>query len=887
MRKLKMMVAVLVCLGAMGVHAGTTYTWSNGTVTGSWTNAVNWGGNGYPLYSNGDVANFSAGTAASPKAYYVTVPDGAGNKYIDLDSYAHLTLTGERNEGEGRPTMTSGAVRFSSRVGTWIIIDDLYYLYDNTGTSSGTDTTGANTRFELKNASRFDITGSYPLTFKGAGSRVRLSGKSSFLFKGSSTDISLGGIGTTFELDDSVWTNSNKGMCFNAGSSGSNTVFRFTGEAPQLYLQTLAFISTVGAGGSEWNFEPPLNGWKAPAITGPGSSVMFASGSYDRGTIHVDVPRTAGVWRTSSPIMVPLVTWTKGINTNVFDFAQLRTEGSYYSWLGNGTTITNLSVLIAAMDPVCDFKLTHSTADTISYDWSVNDTDYVGWTALLEYATSGDFSDAASVSLGDVPAFCEGLIGTITNLAVTTTYYVRLRLVKEGESEVVRVKSLATTSPAGAIASGVTVEYPAGVHPNFYATVLNWGEGETHVAKLYLGTAADALSLVTTLDVNSAGSFVISGPWPDYFRPIYGKIVYDNTADDHTYTSETDVFTYTPTYTATYTWKAGNGIEGDWTNAANWTISGCSAVNPTIGYPLRDSYHVAMFPANSTNLVRVYGGEACWYFAFTSSPTTLKIRGIGETPVAMGTGNIQFSSYLTFILDNVNLAGSASIGSTSSGTDKLKYGSTFRLQNHATFSLASGWPIIMSSYSANSFEVVGGSKYEPLESGTSYSILGMNGTSSACALLDDGMVVAKVPFSFSSQAGSNVTWTIKGESPLLDINSTIGITGSGGANLVFSPSKTGFASAPIYSRKNVMFAAGSYDKGTARVSIASDAPVWRSSEKLAVPLFRAPDGINTNVVVLLPPSQSNLTYRWSPANTDNPTELFADYIPLGMIFLIW
>ena len=164
------------------VAADVNFMWTAAVLSGSWKDGANWDRGTYPNALATDYATFSKGT------YEVTVPNGTTNKYIQLVTDVTLKLKGVRDENGAQAQMLSGAVRYTG--GSYsrcnLIVDDLYYFYDNSGTYSGSDSLGANSSLVLTNGSTFIINGAWPLQFTKAGDQMSLYGKSAFTFQGSS-----------------------------------------------------------------------------------------------------------------------------------------------------------------------------------------------------------------------------------------------------------------------------------------------------------------------------------------------------------------------------------------------------------------------------------------------------------------------------------------------------------------------------------------------------------------------------------------------------------------------------------------------------------------------------------------------------------------------------
>lgn len=117
------------------VAADVNFKWKAEVLSGNWKDGANWDRGTYPNALATDYATFSKGT------YEVTVPNGTTNKYIQLVTDVTLKLKGVRDENGAQAQMRSGAVRYSG--GTYsrcnLIVDDLYYFYDNSGTTAGSD----------------------------------------------------------------------------------------------------------------------------------------------------------------------------------------------------------------------------------------------------------------------------------------------------------------------------------------------------------------------------------------------------------------------------------------------------------------------------------------------------------------------------------------------------------------------------------------------------------------------------------------------------------------------------------------------------------------------------------------------------------------------------
>ena len=143
---------VVCCLATVAV-AGVSDTavaaddvnfkWNAAVLSGSWKDGANWDRGTYPNALATDYATFSMGT------YEVTVPNGTTNKYIQLVTDVTLKLKGVRDENGAQAQMRSGAVRYSGYSRCNLIVDDLYYFYDNSGTISGSDALGANSSLVL------------------------------------------------------------------------------------------------------------------------------------------------------------------------------------------------------------------------------------------------------------------------------------------------------------------------------------------------------------------------------------------------------------------------------------------------------------------------------------------------------------------------------------------------------------------------------------------------------------------------------------------------------------------------------------------------------------------------------------------------------------------
>ena len=870
------------------VAADVNFMWKAAVLSGSWKDGANWDRGTYPNALATDYATFSKGT------YEVTVPNGTTNKYIQLVTDVTLKLKGVRDENGAQAQMRSGAVRYTG--GSYsrcnLIVDDLYYFYDNSGTTSGSDSLGANSSLVLTNGSTFIINGAWPLQFTKAGDQMSLYGKSAFTFKGSSSTPTFTGSGSGLVLDDSTYTltSASKGLRMNGGTE-AQTYFIFRGDAPAMVVAYDCGIGTTGSPGALLQFEPPVTGWEAAAIRGGtcnNSPKFAAANSLDRGNLFVEVPRSAPIWKCATEQEVPLVSWNKGINPAVFRFGALRNEGSYFHW-DDETNPKVLYLHVVPADQQLDFKLTSATATEIAYEYSVNDEGLAGAAATLEYSQDEDFSGSTEISLGTVDLPADGVTGSVAGLQTGTTYYLRLKLVKDAVS-VVRTQSTTTTAAAGSIADTVKVVYASGEDPAFTGSVDVFGAGDIHTVKLMLGTDPENLEEVASLDITEAGEFTISGPWKDYYCVNSFKIVYENGDGSQIWTSETSVNTYTPTYTATYTWKSAVA-EGLWADA-NWTISGSTATNPTKPFPCQEAYHSAVFSGTATNTILLSGGESCLYLQPGANKAAAILKGTGDSPTSVTFGALRWNNKtgVNLTLDNVAMNWTAIAGAMDAGQDSIGTDSRFCLRNGTSITIDNkqSFGVIFGNSTKLTVELRGGSFYDFRPNHLQPGRYSMNMSAQSTVLLENSKMRVGAPLSLCNGGSAAIpaTWTFEGTNAQLVATMDFGVTGAAGVNLVFRPGKGGFSAPAIAVSNKVAFAASSYGEGPVTVSVPKDAEIWSESSWAETTLISAPKGINTNVIRFAELKRPGGSFLYLPEGTDNPTSLVFRLRKPGFILIL-
>lgn len=545
-----------------------------------------------------------------------------------------------------------------------------------------------------------------------------------------------------------------------------------------------------------------------------------------------------------------------------YDVAHLCEGDGGFRPNGAATALTKGVDIIrpAKADETLDFFRTGGEATFVDFIYSVNDESLVGAAATLEWADNAEFTDASQRDLGASAAYLEEVSGRIEGLRAGKTYYLRLTLRKGGRADVVRSFSFETPSAAGVIADSVDISWVSGRDPEFTGTVLVFGAGETHRVELHFSEDGETFEKASELDVAAAGSFTISGVWPAYFKPVHYKLVY--VTDDGT--SVTSDRERNQPFTATYTWK-GEVAEGDWTNAANWTISSASVTNPTELYPQRDGYHIVTFPENKVVTVNLYGGETFWY-ANVGKNACVTLKGDGATPVALNGGAFRVgTSGFSLILDNVAFVQSNSGGATQSGTDNMGANSGIRLQNGSSFVKdGGGWPVNFVS-SGDRLELVGGSTLTFVNNVNYFRFYSPD----SVVLIDDSVFSCNVPIHLNDAASDWTTWRFVGEGPLLEAKGGCSVQGAGGAKLVFDAPKGGFSAAPLKVSGGLLATCN----GPVEISVPDKAQVWKGST-CTFPLIDAPSGINTNNVTFSTGRRTNGTFIWTTTDgVTNPTGL--------------
>lgn len=545
-----------------------------------------------------------------------------------------------------------------------------------------------------------------------------------------------------------------------------------------------------------------------------------------------------------------------------YDVAHLCEGDGGFRPNGAATALTKGVDIIrpAKADETLDFFRTGGEATFVDFIYSVNDAALVGAAATLEWADNAEFTDASRRDLGASAAYLEEVSGRIEGLRAGKTYYLRLTLRKGGRADVVRSFSFETPSAAGVIADSVDISWVSGRDPEFTGTVLVFGAGETHRVELHFSEDGETFEKASELDVAAAGTFTITGVWPAYFKPVKYKLVY--VTDDGT--SVTSVRERNQPFSATYTWK-GAVTEGDWTNAANWTISGASVTNPTELYPQRDGYHIVTFPENKAVTVNLYGGEAFWYVNVGKN-ACVTLKGDGATPVTLNGGSFRISvSGFSLILDNVAFVQSNSGGATQSGTDNMGANSGIRLQNGSSFMKdGGGWPVNFVS-SGDRLELVGGSTLTFVNNVNYFRFYSPD----SVVLIDDSVFSCNVPIHLNDAASDWTIWRFAGEGPLLEAKGGCSVQGAGGAKLVFDAPKGGFSAAPLKVTGGMLATCN----GPVEISVPDKAQVWKGST-CTFPLIDAPSGINTNSVTLSTGRRTNGTFIWTTTEgVANPTGL--------------
>lgn len=531
-------------------------------------------------------------------------------------------------------------------------------------------------------------------------------------------------------------------------------------------------------------------------------------------------------------------------------------------------------------DVSLDFYLERADSSEISYGWSVNDEEYAGGTLKAAYSTSSDLSSPVEVDLGTAEAYANKS-ASVDGLDPETTLYFRLTLSKDGKDDVVREFSATTASSAGRLGGGVSMNWSRPSNPEFTCTVATLGAGDVHRVKLYLGADADALELAATQDVEAAGLVTVSAAWPTYYVPVYYKIVYENGTGDQLYSCETESDSYTPTYTAAYTWNS-KVTEGAWSDAGNWTITTCNVANPSESWPQREAYHAAVVPDCWTGVVVVAGGEECLYVrAGQNSRATLRGPADGD-PAAITVGGLVFGGRAgaQIFLDRVHFTWTDISGSRWSGSDHVGNYGGIRLDNGSSIDMPNGgWPIVFGN-SVNTFlEVCGGSR---LTFAKNNNYFFMKGPGSR-VLVDDSEFSCNVPVYLNDAADGSVSWTFSGASPRVVAAGGLKLPGAGGATLEFSPAKGGWEQSALSVTKGVCLDGAA---GVATVAVADDAPVWKSMKKVDFALIDSAGGINTNAFKIVAPRRSNGELYWYPSDVESPTQLRFRMSPPGMLLII-
>ncbi len=566
--------------------------------------------------------------------------------------------------------------------------------------------------------------------------------------------------------------------------------------------------------------------------------------------------------------LVPCYRESDGV-AGAFDVAQLQSgDAAFRTNLGTGTFLNGATLYRPAkMDATLDFYMERTDSSEVSYGWSVNDEAYAGGTLRAEYSTDENFAAATVVDLGAVELYANKS-AVVTGLAPETMVYFRLTLSKEGQADVVRTFSAATTAEAGSLNTGVTLNWVKPADPEFVCSVTSFGAGDVHRLKLYLGTDADNLELAATKDIDAAGSYTLSAQWPTFYVPIYYKVVYENGTEGGTmYTCESAAENYTPTYTATYYWK-NSVTEGDWCDANNWTIGNCNVSNPSDPYPKREAYHMVVFPNSWTGVVNVAGGEECLYIqGGTGSKATLRgPAGDEMVSIKIGAMVVSVRNHQT-VLDHVRCDWTSYSGSTWSGSDNMASGSGLRLENGAILEKASrGWPILFHNATDAFLEVCGGSRLTFKNNDNSFYMKGPN----TRVVVDDSEFSCNVPVGLNNAADGSVSWKFKGAAPRFVAGGGLVLPGAGGATIEFAPEKGGYEQAPITVSKGVCLD-GAASKAT--VSIAEKAEVWHSGKKIDCVLIDCAGGINTNAFELVAPSRTSGKLYWYPEDAEKPTQL--------------
>lgn len=437
-----------------------------------------------------------------------------------------------------------------------------------------------------------------------------------------------------------------------------------------------------------------------------------------------------------------------------------------------------------------------------------------------------------------------------------------------------------TRDGSGEIDGTIARSWASGQDPVFTGTVTVFGSGDIHRAKLCFSTDGENYDVAGTTQIASAGSFTVTGAWPTYYHKVWYKIVYENGTDGNLKSCETPAVEYTPTYTATYTWKA-SVAEGDWTNEANWTISACAAKNPTERYPRRETYHDVAFPASSaTCVIRLTEDMACRYFTPLRNARA-RVVGVGATKPKLTLGRINVcwnNFHLT--LDRLDCTWTDTAagggGGDSGWYDCMGSGTCVRLQGGATLNKTGSLIAMLLRYSNARIEVADGAYYN-LDKGNDMIAWGP-GTE---LLVDNARFRCGVVFRLNN-GGTAPTYRFTGAAPQMEFAGATTVADAGGIALTFAPPAQGFTNVALKVTNGSVFLNGA--SGVATVSVDPKAPIWRSPQASVSPLIYDAKGIATNKVALTPPKRASGRFVWQTTEgVANPTGLSFVYRPSGML----
>ena len=206
-----------------------------------------------------------------------------------------------------------------------------------------------------------------------------------------------------------------------------------------------------------------------------------------------------------------------------------------------------------------------------------------GYTLRLHWGYAEDFSDAQSTNIAVAAA--GAFAATVPVVPGTNGWWYLVTTTVDGGYDATLPATFVTK--AGSVLANVAAVSSVSHHDITAAGTLDvLGAGETTVS-LWYGEDDNPSNFVqiAAMPVTEAGAIVFNTTITGAPRTVFFQLRSENVAPGGTtWSSASDVFSGTTTDAATYTWKIEK-TEGYWDDPDNWTVSGVTDPNDTLGYP--------------------------------------------------------------------------------------------------------------------------------------------------------------------------------------------------------------------------------------------------------------------------------------------------------------